>query len=247
MLTDDPLSALERQLVHAASRAPVRWRTSRRVAVAIAAVLVVAVPAGAATGLWTGLFTTGSLAPPPRIVDRAPSAELRGLLGVLRRPQTASDRNAQVVRWTDWVHLTPSASHRPLVELPGVRMANRIGPYRVYLVPLASDGRDVIAVAFTAGSDEPGGQGCCLDAATIRSGLPGPSLITAMPGAGTLIAFVVPDGVASVALDVPRATIRLPARGNVAAVTVHRGISTLRVRRVTWYDRAGKAIKQLGR
>src|SRR5262245_21451299 len=133
MITDDPLAAIERQLVAAASRsssprstiAP-HFRTPRGVALAFAAILVLALPAGAATGLWTGLFATSSRAPSPRVVNRAPSGELRDVLGVLRRPQQPGDRDVQVVRWADWGGTRPGASQRPVVELPGVRMANRI-------------------------------------------------------------------------------------------------------------------------
>jgi hypothetical protein len=210
---------------------------------------------GAVTGLWTGL-PLGLLS-----TSASPSRSLRGILGVLRRPQAAADRNSRVI--TAFVAF-PGLG-RAVVELGGVRLATRLANgVQVFLVPerlsqLTKDQYglrgDVLGVLL--GMDgQPGGAACCLDGAHIQTIGRGGLTAEITRGAATIV-LVLPDGVARVRLlfgrqtrpggHVYRAplTLDIPVHGNVAAATTTaRGVGDgLEPLRVTWYAVDGHVIK----
>jgi hypothetical protein len=265
---NDPIAALRRELLGAAERqaansagalrrvrlvagppgfAPRRSRRAASVLVLAAVFLVAAAVAVAAvTGVWR--LRNGVLA-----TDKQPSAALVSLLGVLRRPQTPTDRSPFIVQAAG---AGPNAI-RPAIELDGVRLATTLpNGIQIFLapeIPSALERRqagwhgDVLGVLL-AQHGAPSGGGCCLDAAHIRSGSPG-GLSGEAPRGAMTTASVVPDGVATVRMFFARAkkttgtgywpalTLTMAVHGNVAAAsTTARGVAESEATRTTWLD-----------
>jgi hypothetical protein len=134
--------------------------------------------------------------------NKQPGAALENLLGVLRRPQTGSDRSPFVIQAAD---VAPNSIH-PAIEPNGVRLATTLANgIQVFLapeVPAEAERRqagwqgDVLGVLL-AEHGRPAGGGCCLDVDHIKAGSPG-GLFGEAPRGAMTIASVVPDGVAKV-------------------------------------------------
>jgi hypothetical protein len=231
---------------------------SRQVAalivVAISCVIAATAAVGAVTGLWNGL-PLGLLT-----TSAPPSPSLRSILGVLRRPQTAADRDSRVITA---FHVGPGLG-RAVVELGGVRRATRLANgVEVFLVPeqLSQFTKDQYnlhgdVLGVLLGIDgQPSGGACCLDGAHIRAIGRG-GLTGEIPRGSTTIVLVLPDGIARVRLLFGRQTrpgghaygvpltLDIPVHGNVAAATTTaRGVGDLQPLRVTWYAADGRTVK----
>jgi len=232
---DDPIAVLERELVSAARRLGAgeetislpgagRPRHGSRGAVAIllstAAVIAIALGAVVALG--------GHRRPAPTPAPVAPSASARqlvGILGVLRRPQTAADRPAALLsRYTR--ALTSALVGTPDVALMRYATTTPWGE-RLYLVPMNPPSAQEIA-RFARRDPGAGGQllrnagrrpetlmvlsahgaGGAGDAASIEQGqgigTEGAGRSFAGGSTATRITVVVPDGVAHVKFVIPR-------------------------------------------
>jgi hypothetical protein len=255
----DFLDQLRDELETAAHRRA-RWRPgfafawSRRTLAlaAVVAVAVVSVPAAAVTGVFdsspppvrqdASQPTVVDVGPPcvdkrepeARTTSALPPAEVTALLGVLRRPQTPSDR--MTAEQLERLSMLPLDAYNP----DAIRLAAERGGTRIYLVPATnvryrrplpdtegckrfkSPELKPVAGVCLVETGTPGGASCP-DVGGIRSGL------TLMTSGGsnhgtTRAAGVVPDGVSAVIWRVRRGQgfldTRIPVENNVYAATV---------------------------
>lgn len=268
----DPIAALKRELLDAAARLPTGaaqarrrepgWsrgsagrRGSRRAAAALVLTTLFLIAGAAAIAAVSGVWRSsdGTLT-----TNQPPSSDLKTLLGVLRRPQTAADRSPFIVRLAG----QGPPGQRATIELSGVRLATTLANgVEVFLAPeiLTPLGRtqwrlrgDVVGV-FVAERGRPSGGGCCLDAAHIKAGGPG-GLYGEAPRGATTIAVIVPDGVVGVSMYFarqktarppgysPSFTLTIPVHGNVAAVT-STARPDLTPKQTTWYGAENRVVK----
>src|SRR4051812_29345313 len=124
------LVAAEERLAAPASPRRRRWRTRRVVALAFAA-LTIAVPALAATQPWEPILGDPAHDNAPAGISTTPAPnDQRGLLAVLRRPQTAADRGPIAE------HLLASVgTEYKGVRLSPIRLLTPAGGQHALLVP----------------------------------------------------------------------------------------------------------------
>ncbi|MGO9882626.1 MAG: hypothetical protein ACLPV4_06380 [Solirubrobacteraceae bacterium] len=239
MLTDDPIMALERQLVGAGF-----------VAVTAAVLVALAVAAGALALLG------GRSQPLKPSVSATPSsrAQLVGLLAVLRRPQTKADLSLPGLDRPRTVVQSPFGTpDRSLVRLAAV------APWgaNIYLVPFKPpSGRALIHVRgflrrYAARVESigivargvHGGHGLTVwdvEHGMAHTNIPPP------PGGGRLrLVAIVPDGVAHVALGFAAGALIETAavHGNVAGFEVSpRPTGRLAL---LWFSRTGQMVKRI--
>lgn len=236
MVTDDPIVALERQLVSAARRraAPRRRLEGGFVAVAAAVLVALAVAAGALALLG------GRSQPLKPSVTATPSSrqQLVGLLAVLRRPQTQADLSLPGLKRPRSVPHALAQPDQPLIRLAAV------APWgaRVYLVPfqpLSSSAMAHLRGLVLQLARSRAGQGELLRIIA-RGAAPSAAASPAAIEDGRALAFVpllphvrprralrlvevVPDGVAHVSLayaSAGRVIKTVAVHGNTAAVQV---------------------------
>lgn len=216
---------------------------------AVAAVTGLWSPVGAWRGLPRGVLTTTA----------PPSNSLQSILGVLRRPQNAADRDPLVVG----LSAVAPPGYRGTIELSGVRLATRLASgVEVYLVPELVPPNERRYTGFAEGlgvvltiRGHPSGGVCCEDAAHIQTIGRG-TILSEAPRGATTTGIVVPDGVARVRFIYGRysgpgrpvyptpLTLDVPVQGNVAAATTSaRGAEGLQPLEVTWYGADGRTIK----
>lgn len=266
MATDDPILALERQLIGAARRraAPRRRIGSGVLAIAASALVALAVAAGALALLGGHARSPRPAAPRATAASRA---RLIGLLAVLRRPQTSADlslpgperglavrdsplgtpdrpliRLAAVAPWGARIYLVafkPLTGRQPLTSR---QLARSTRPLVAVLKRRAVQGEQIVILARGA---PPGGG----TAATIRSGQAiayVPLLPAVRPRRPLHMIEVVPDGVARVSLAVApagRLIKTVDVHGNTAAfqaVPGPPGPLTL-----TWLGGDGQVLKRV--
>jgi hypothetical protein len=295
---DDPIAVLERELVDAARRravvaddragsvephgpwpmlpGPVRRRSSLG---AFAAVVCSGVALVVALGAVVSLHArTAPTAKRPAASAASPPSRrhLIDILGVLRRPQTAADRPAQIlselsgpgpVAWLGGPDLplvryattTPWGEKLYLVPIkPGTR-AQVVAYARRYHLPKSRLSLFLRARSETLGvfgSDGGGGAG---DAATIEAGK-GIGTSGGIGIRGTRVTVVVPDGVAEVDFVLPRQPDPEQYGGPVYAHSLivtgvaHDNVVAVQVDRsvpegpfpMIWYGANGHVIKRIG-
>jgi hypothetical protein len=267
-MVDDPLLTLEHELIRAAERQvamaepgarrlQLRRHISGGLAVAMA-VIPVLVVGGAVIALRSGGRSLASAGQPG-------GSPFAAILGVVRRPQTAADRPAWLVRFA------PRAFHR---QYP--RATFQPGLMRRVDVPLAGGGPGQslpIELVFARGIERSPGERLQLVAPAIAGGLAPRTPIFYAPALGVTAAEVadrglyevvytnirtgseaidiVPDGVAAVSLSVPgQRPIRSAVHDNVAGFLVpgeRFAISNAGVARtITWYGQDGRVLRTIG-
>jgi hypothetical protein len=215
----DFLATYEAQLLDAARRElPGRRRWPRFVAICLVGLAAAGVPAAAHNG-W---FPFAGRADAPTTTSASPTAELRGMLAVLRRPQTEADRRAaryalrffgqtfqsvqtDYVRRAGAVILVPAKSHQ--------------------LTPDSAVQRDVVCLWRTDFSD--GGARACFEASQIRAGV-------AVQSVGRRVDMLVPDVVA-----------RVRVGGTVEDITPRDNVASWQGRMpnaIAWYGADGAPI-----
>jgi hypothetical protein len=249
---DDPITALERELVHAARRLGAgeetislpgagRARHGSRGAVAIllSTAAVIAIVIGAVVALG------GHRRPAPTPASDASGASARqlvGILGVLRRPQTAADHPAAVLSrytralafvgtpdvalmryatttpWGERLYLVPM---NPPTAQEIARLARRAPGARGQLLRIARSRPETLMVLSATGAAGAG------DAASIEHGqgigTEGAGRSFAGGSTATRITVVVPDGVAKVRFVFPRQ----PSRGQSGAPIYSHSLSVV--------------------
>lgn len=267
-MIDDPILALERELVGAAQRRQAQpvtdgaWpspRQSRRRAGAGALALVasVVIVGLVATAALVGLHGHTRAPAPAKPVRPAQQPSLRDSLSVLRRPQTAADRQAVGL-------------------LPHPEAFGRLQPATVRVAARAPWGSPIVLAVFHATGADPGG--LVVDAggsATSCCGVRAPSIAAdglemtsnagrtvgsgpATTSTETRMIVVVPDGVAAVRIVFPAqeqpgqprfrtslSTGPVRVRGNVAAIQVHRRCCG-DPPEILWYAAGGRLLKRTG-
>lgn len=253
-MNDDPILALERELVgaahrqaHARERVGILTRPRRQLggplSIAASVLVVLAVGAIAFAGLHGHTVTQAARA------SRHPTARswqsvLRSELGVLRRPQTAADRRAQ--RWL-------GAWRNPATTEPGSVRIARLLPWGARAVvaivrPTRQQPGGLALVAGNAGVRccGPHTPGIAQGAMTLSFGAQ-----SVTNGGWTWVLVVVPDGVTRVSFAWSRTspskrvdlmtTHRLPVIGNVAAAQLPIACcATTPV--MTWYTASGRVV-----
>ncbi|MFL5781929.1 MAG: hypothetical protein ACJ760_11505 [Thermoleophilaceae bacterium] len=224
--------AAQRQL--RPSRYGLTRRPRRQLAVAGGvALLLVSVPAAADNG-W---FPFAGRSDPPSTTDVAPAPTLMEMLGVLRRPQTATDRGGD----TDYALKMLSGETYDGIQLGYVRRA-AVGPadqgvviipsLSHRLVPDAIPNPHVICIWRTDyfHGERAGGAPGCFDADDIRRGV-------ALQQLGHRVDMIVPDGVARVA--------GVSDGGSVDTAVPEDNVASWEgslPKRVVWYDASGKTL-----
>jgi hypothetical protein len=228
-MSEDPIAVLERELVDAARRrASVRPERRRRLNIgALAVAALVAVTLAVAGGAL--ILLAGHKRPAASTATNRSRQQLIDILAVLRRPQTKTDLDPELLRQLSrnrllGLHGTPD---RPLIRLAAVTPWGE----KVFLVPmkpltasatsslqgrhplsrrlplgLAQRTGETLAVYFTDANGS-GGRSCCNTAGRIEAGSDGPGIEGFRPAHGsgyTRLTSVVPDGVAKVVFNLPR-------------------------------------------
>ena len=293
---DDPIALLERELVGAARRRVVAadehdgsqeprgpWQPGprparrRRSLGAFAAVVLSGVAVLVAFGALVSLRGRPSPLPRRPAVSAAPSSrqQLIDILGVLRRPQVASDVPRALL---SEVAQAPLLSLQGGPDMPLVRYATTT-PWgeKIYFIPIkpvtpaqikrVARDRHWPASSLTIRRGRPetllvmstDGGGGAGDAGSIEAG----QGIGTSGGAdirGTRVTIVVPDGVARVQLVLPRQpdpqqygasiyshslSVTAPVHDNVVAVQIDRNMPEGPFPMI-WYDAHGHVIKRIG-
>lgn len=175
-----------------------RWSSPGRrrgAALAVGALLVVAVPAAAITTPWSPSLFRSGLDNPISTDGGAISAKAGDSLAVLRRPQTATDRNS-----TAPLVATLGSNHQVQgVQTSGIRAAGKGWA----IVPATSvQGKPGVCLVSREGST------CASDDVVAETGV----TTEVADASGTTITGVVPDGVAQVRFT--------PADGAAVTATV---------------------------
>jgi hypothetical protein len=261
-VNDDPILALERELVGAARRhiaaqgradsgprpraggrrlrgLPSPLRAAALVALVLIPVAAVAIaltlprasrPAAAPS---PGSGPVGGASPAVAQAGPAPLASLVSELAVLRRPQTAADRDPRALALALLRHM-PGISAR----LSRIRLA-ALAPWGAKVV-LAPVNRQLLIIV--GGSV----QGAPLDSMIRTWG--GEALAPLSGGRATGVVLVVPDGVTQVALRITRGgkawTERAPVHDNVATVRLPVAANAAGAARITWYRADGTVVKR---
>jgi hypothetical protein len=263
----DFVDRLEQELLAAGRRARARRRVRAAAALAVTALLSLGVVGAVGAAILSsghGPRPTPTAAlpqhcwQPPRdpasavapSTDASPSTALLSLLGVLRRPATNGDRIS--LRGLIYTPITAVYSrYVRVVDTDGMRVALvlaqvcgrvRGSPYpaRPPASPPRSGVRPYDAI-FLIALDAPRPR-AMFEAATAAQVEAGGAIRQAWPEGGrSLVAVVVPDGVARVELSFgthqPR--LSMPVRDNLALATPSPGPSAVAV---TWYDSSGRTI-----
>jgi hypothetical protein len=232
---DGPIADDESDAVAQWRRGPV-W-ASRMLTAGLAAV---AVAIGVGAMLVLHHRTT---ARPPVAHRTSPSAArgLVGILGVLRRPQTAADRDLGSGLTRGSLSLRAAV---PVMSL--VRAANAtVGGHKVVLVPVRPGVGKLWPTPRPSGDGMrlalfSGGGGCCLTPAQIEAGQAWSSFGS---GSRNYVVMVVPDGVVRVTIGLAR-PLTAAVHDNVAAFTVPMPVENLGGYRMTWYGPPGEVVKQ---
>jgi hypothetical protein len=255
-MRDDPILALERELLSAAERliADERRRrraSSRALALAAAAILPVVLVAG----LFLAIHHGNQSAPAPA-GGPGGSGPMAQIVGVLRRPQTPLERSGIDAYTRRTMANQAQASHGSF-ERSSLRRVNVVvpepgGPAVRLPLELAvvdtPEGQQLIVQdnivrtvdggqLDSSDSGDPESVGAVVRWGVFRS--LGPD-----NGGATAVAVLVPDGVARVRLTVGGQTRTAPVRDNTAGFRVpSRDWSRIYAgAKVTWYDAAGTAI-----
>lgn len=255
-MRDDPIELLERELLSAAQRrstasAAVLSRPARgrpgwgALALAGSAIVVFLVAAVALVGLHghTATRSTSGVAP------AQPGPQLRALLGVLRRPQTAADRRAlRHSHVLDPAGLAPAGTK---IDPASGRLATITpwhAPVLVVLVDHVRVPRGGPGLLLSTGI----GAGCCSSPAEVAASGDVSYETHSGPPAVTRVYAVVPDGVARVAFHAAtarggrRTTISAGVHGNVAAAQTPGPCCAGWSPFMTWYAADGRVIKVVG-
>jgi hypothetical protein len=223
-----------------------QWRrgpawASRMLAVGLAAVAI-AIGVGAVLVLHYGRTAAG----PPVAHGTIPPASrgLVGILGVLRRPQTAADRNLGSDLTRGALILRATVPVMSLARAAGVTVGGR----KVVLVPVRPPVGELWPTPGPAGGGSTGlrlalfsgGGGCCSTPAEIEAGQAWSSFGS---GAGNYVVLVVPDGVARVTIGLTR-RVTVAVHDNVAAFRVPQPVENLGVYPMTWFGPSGKVLKK---
>lgn len=251
-MRDDPVDLLERELLGAARRmgaaipaaapapAPPRPGWSA-VALAGSAIVVFLVAAVALVGLHGHTITPAT----PGIRPAPQGIQLRSVLGVLRRPQTAADRRA-LRRSHVGERAGPALGTK--IDLASGRLATVTpwhAPVLVALVRSVHDQRRGPDLLLSTGI----GAGCCSSAGDVAASGDVSYEIHSGPPAVTRIYAVVPDGVARVAFHAAmmkggrRRAISATVHGNVAAAQTPGPCCAGWSPFMTWYAADGRVIK----
>jgi hypothetical protein len=219
----DFVGRYERQFHSAATRVLQRRRPrTRRVAVVALAVLAaVGVPA-AADNDWLPFAGRDDA---PTSSRHAPAAGLRAELAVLRRPQTAAERQAATYALRFFGPTFGGVQVAYIREAGGVIIV----PAKTHqLTPGSAVDHDVVCMWRTDAAGDGGARGC-FTAAQIAAG-------DAVQSLGGEAYMLVPDGVATV------------AAGPGARSTVHDNVASWRgglASSIGWYDRDGKLLRTI--
>lgn len=249
------LPDLEQQLIDLATRAAPPTPTRRRrlpapggMATMFAAGLALAIATVAVITL--GHRSQTPARPPSATVPPAARA-LVSELAVLRRPQTPADLNSSNLNLFLQLHGPADPRQQrgqPIRSL--IRLAT-VTPWgeKVYLVPfLAPDGTATLGVVGNGGS-------CCATAAGIASN--GTGSLSGGPS-GNQVLVVVPDGVAKVAILLPRQgipgepaykhtlAITVPVHHNIAAFQSTRNADDIGLNHMIWYGPTAKIVRRIG-
>ena len=221
---------------------PTRRRGLASAALVAALVAVaIAVGAGAVVLLHSSHHSTGG-PPASHQVLPSPSRGLVGILGVLRRPQTAADRDlgpaltmslrriragTPVMSLVRRVGLTPGGGNVVLVP---VRPKGGRWPSR-----LAGGGTGLrLAVAAA------GGVACCLTPGQIDRG---GNWVSGAGLSGNSYVIIVPDGVARVSVALS-GHVAARVHENVAELSVPRGVENIGTFPMTWFGPSGAVVKR---
>ena len=292
-MNDDPLAMLERELVAAARRRAggavpsvpramtARWSLGAVVAAAIAGSSVL-------LALGAVILLGGHARPTPVPAAAAASRrQLIDILGVLRRPQTAADRNPTLLRELGRsgpaLALLGGTPDMPLIRLAGVTPWGQ----KVFVVPLKPPTAQPVArtlrrfprfprsLAHLMLSHRPAGETVELfagggdspeTAAQVEAS--GTALLEGAPGgapkrdpglqAPVRGVVLVPDGVAKIAILLPRQqipgdppyahplTVDVPIHDNVGWFEVNRYIDAVGFEHMIWYGPSGVVVKRIG-
>jgi hypothetical protein len=199
---DELVRAAERRSPTAVTSSAVRPRKRRLVGGFLIAAAIAA-PAGATTAGWNPFADTGRETAAPSASNRAPAADLRDMLGVLRRAQTDADRSR--------------ASEAALRQLDRDVAGVQLAAVRVVRLPIGAVAIPVErAPGASAQSDavclyvpQPDGtaSSTCQTAPAIRAGF-------AIGSAGPAVYGLVPDGVAVVRLKHGDQVADIPVEDN---------------------------------
>jgi hypothetical protein len=255
------LPDLEQRLIELATRAaPPKPRRRRWPSVPGAMVTTFAATIGLAI-VAVAISTLGhrsqTPARPPSAAVPPAARALVSELAVLRRRQTPADLNSANLNRFLQVHGPDDPRQRlgqPIRSL--IRLAT-VTPWgeKVYLVPfLAPDGMATLGLVANGGS-------CCVTAAGIASnglgGLSGSGGPAGGPSRNQVV-VVVPDGVAKVAILLPRQgiagepaykhtlAITVPVHNNVAAFQSTRYADDIGLNHMIWYGPTGNIVRRIG-
>jgi hypothetical protein len=242
----DPIALLERELVSAARRraaagpvpAVLPWPRARRRRIRVGDALSAAAAAGAVIVALAALALLGGGGGghPASIAAATPRDSLVATLAVLRRPQTAADRDPATLRQIARLDAS-SAAFRP--DIAGIRLAG-ITPWgeKVVLVPFAVDRTSQLLV-FVGGPLWGGAATSRIRAGGIMA------METLRQPAGTGVVLVVPDGVVRVSLAAGAQRLSSTGvRDNIAVLRAPAGAAAgLRAAaRITWYGPGGVVV-----
>lgn len=273
-MRDDPIALLERELVDAAHRRavvldepdtssheprgpwpyasrPARRRSSLGAFAAVAlSGAAVAVALGALVSLHGRSAASTPNRPPAPAATSSSRRQLIDILGVLRRPQTPAD--LRILSQLTNVPVQVGTPDRPLIRYATTTPWGE----KLYFVPTSAvmGGRRVEELSVLSSQGGSGGARVAEIEAGQEIGTQGGAGIR-----GTRVTVVVPDGVASVKLILPRQplpgqygapiyphslAVTTPVHGNVAAVQVGRqsGIPFPMI----WYGADGHVVKRIG-
>ena len=249
------LPDLEQQLIDLATRAAPSKPTRRRRLPAPGATVTVFAAAFALAIAAVAIITLGhrsqTPAPPPSATVAPAARALVSELAILRRRQTSADLNSPNLSRFLQLH-GPSDPRRqrgqPIRSLIRLAAVTSWGE-RVYLVPfLAPNGTTTLGLVANGGS-------CCVTAAGIASN--GMGSLSGGPS-GNQVVVVVPDGVAKVAILLPRQgipgepaykhtlAITVPVHNNVAAFQSTRYADDIGLNHMIWYGTTGQIVRRIG-
>ena len=233
MATDDPILALEHQLVGAARRraaSPRRRIGGGVVAVAAAALVAVAVAAGT-------LVLLGGRSKPLTVPPATPTAhsQLVDMLGVLRNHHTKVDL-------ATLPGTRPRKSHATVLVSSGrfARLA-AVAPWgaRIYFVPFYALGEDRLAILVR------GATWRAANAAKIMRGRAVVYMRSVVHARSLRLIQVVPDGVA-------RVSLLFAAGALIETVAVHGNVAAFQVSpdpagrlALLWLDRGGRVLRRI--
>ena len=223
------------------ARSPRRRGLASAVLVATLVTVAIAVGAGAVVLLHSSHRSTGG---PPASHQALPSPArgLVGILGILRRPQTAADRDLGPALTTSLRRIRAGTPVMSLVRRVGLAP----GSGNVVLVPVRpragrwpvrpSRGGTGLRLAVAAG----GGVACCLTPGQIDLGR---NWMSGAGPSGSSNVIIVPDGVARVSVALPQ-RVTATVHENVAVLSLPRGVENITIFPMTWFGPLGAVVKR---